>query len=277
MSPLAAAFGAGMSLDREIGITTASLFGWVDRKPGAKIMLLDLPRFVREELDMRVIDFNTVTYEGASRKELETLRSNAAKAGCVFTNLKMNQKGLVLDSADAATRAHAIATFKRSIDDAEFLGCRWARVLPLPERPHMQRYVAGLRELAEYTLSKKMLFLVENYGWMMDNENAIPELIQAIGMKVGAQPDTGNWNSNQIRYTGLAKAFKYAVSCDFKAKDLSPNGEHKEYDLQRCFEAGWKAGFRGPWCIEYANKDFDAEIRGLRILRDMLRGWMKNA
>ncbi|MEO7651975.1 MAG: TIM barrel protein, partial [Bryobacteraceae bacterium] len=171
--------------------------------------------------------------------------------------------------------AHAIATYKQSIDDAHLLGCRWARVLPLPERPDMPRYVAGLRELAEYTQSKKMRFLVENYGWMQGDVDAIPNLIRAIGRNVGAQPDTGNWTGETLRYAGLAKAFQHAVSCDFKAKELGPNGEHPAYDLHRCFETGWRAGFRGPWCIEYQHKDFATEVRGLRMVRDMLRGWMK--
>ena len=274
-SALLPAAAAEPNLNGEVGITTSSLFGHLDRKPGAKVALLDLPRFLREDLDMRVIDFNTVSCEGALRQELRTLRKHADRAGCVFTNMKLNQKGLVIDSPDRSVRAHAIATYKHAIDDAHLLGCRWTRVLPLPARPDMPRYVAGLRELAEYAQSKKMRFLVENYGWMQGDADAIPNLIRAIGRNVGAQPDIGNWNDDTVRYAGLAKAFRHAVSCDFKARELGANGEHPAYDLHRCFEIGWRAGFRGPWCIEYLHKDFAAELRGLRMLRDMLRGWMK--
>jgi hypothetical protein len=57
--------------------------------------------------------------------------------------------------------------------------------------------------------------------------------------------------------------------------ELGPGGEHKAYDLHRCFLTGWRAGFRGPWCIEYLNKDYAAEMRGLRAVRDMLRQFMQ--
>jgi hypothetical protein len=100
--PLAA---DGQKLEREVGITTSSLTGHVAVKPGgARIALLDLPRFLRQELDMRVIDFNTRTIAGATTRELEALRKNAAEAGCVLTNLKLNHIGLALDSTDSAAR-----------------------------------------------------------------------------------------------------------------------------------------------------------------------------
>lgn len=265
----------GQKLEREIGITTSSLTGHVAVKAGgAPIALLDLPRFLSQELDMRVIDLNTRTIQGATTQELETLRKNAADAKCVLTNLKLNLTGLMLDSPEAAVKEQAIAQYKKSIDEAAVLGCRWVRVLPEKRRPDAVRYAAGLRELAVYAQSKKLRLLVENYGWMEDDADAGVNLIRAIRSNVAAQPDTGNWANDTVRYAGLAKLFPHAVSCDFKAMELGPGGEHKAYDLKRCFLTGWKAGFRGPWCIEYLNKDYAAEIRGLRMVRDMLRGWM---
>ena len=94
---------------------------------------------------------------------------------------------------------------------------------------------------------------------------------------VAVSPDTGNWKDDTVRYAGLAAAFPFAVSCDFKARKLGPNGEHTLYDLKRCFEVGWKTGFHGPWCLEHANADRDVLFRELALLRDMLRKWMKES
>ena len=192
----------------------------------------------------------------------------------MLTNLKLNFPDLMLDSPDSAVRDQAIATYKQSIDQAALLGCRWTRVLPQQRRPDWQRYVAGLRALSEYAQTKKMQLLVENYGWMESDPNTAAKLVREIQPKAAAQPDTGNWSGNDVRYPGLAKLFPLAVSCDFKAMELGPAGEHKTYDLHRCFSIGWQAGFRGPWCIEYLNKDYAAEMRGLKQVRDMLRRWM---
>ena len=100
-------------------------------------------------------------------------------------------------------------------------------------------------------------------------------LVEKIGKGVAACPDTGNWKDNATRYAGLKATFPIAVSCDFKARAISPDGSHPLYDLKRCFSIGWQAGYRGPWCLEHANADRKALFRELALLRDQLRGWMK--
>ena len=116
--------------------------------------------------------------------------------------------------------------------------------------------------------------LVENYGWMESDSESVVKLINAVNRNLAASPDTGNWKNNDLRYEGLKRTFPLAVTCDFKAGQLSPEGEHKLYDLKRCFEIGWKFGFRGPWCFEHANRDRMTLFRELAMLRDMLRKWM---
>jgi len=100
------------------------------------------------------------------------------------------------------------------------------------------------------------------------------KLIKAVDNNLAASPDTGNWKNNDLRYEGLKRTFPLAVTCDFKARQLGPNGEHKLYDLKRCFEIGWNSGFRGPWCLEHANPDRKMLFKELAMLREMLRKWM---
>jgi hypothetical protein len=261
-------------LANEVGITSSSLSGHLVAKPkSGQFSLLELPRVMRDELDMRVIDLNTSSLASMDEAYLDQCRRAAEKAGCVFTNLKMNQRNVDMNSPDETTRRKAIEVYKASIDAASRLGCRWARPLPLPERPDMKIHVASYQELADYGADRKVGMLVENYGWMQGDPNSVVKLVEAIGRNVAPCPDTGNWNDNETRYAGLAKTFPTAVTCDFKAKTLGPNGEHERYDLRRCFEIGWKAGFRGPWCLEHANRDRKELFRELSMLRDMLRKW----
>jgi len=263
-------------LQREVGITTSSLSGHLAAKPKAgQFSLPQLPRILRDELDMRVIDLNTSSLASHEPKYLERCRAAAAKAGCVFTNLKLNQRGLNMNSADAAVRQKALAEYKRSIDAAAWLGCRWVRPLPAGKMPDLKWLVASCRELADYGAERGIQLLIENFGWMQSDADALPRLVKAIGRKTAASPDTGNWNSNAVRYAGLKKAFPLAVTCDFKARALGPKGEHPLYDLKRCFEIGWAAGFRGPWCLEHANKDRKKLFKELAWLRDQLRQWIK--
>ncbi len=269
---------ADEKLAGEVGITTSSLSGHIATQPATgKFTLLELPRIMRDELDMCVIDLNTSTLKSVDAKYLELVRRAADECGCVLTNLKMNQRGLDMNSREKSVRDRAIEAYKRSIDAAARLGLRWARPLPLKERPDMKIHVSGYQELAEYAADRDIQMLVENFGWMQSDPESVVRLVKAIGHDVVACPDTGNWDSNEIRYAGLAKTFPLAVTCDFKARQLGANGEHALYDLKRCFEIGWKAGFRGPWCLEHANQDRKTLFRELAMLRDVLRGWMKEA
>jgi hypothetical protein len=266
------------SIAGQVGITTSSLSGHLVAKPvKGKFSLLELPRILRDELDMKVIDLNTSSVASHEPAYLEKVREAARDAGCVLTNLKLNQKGLDMNSPDKDVRQKAMSEYKKSIDAASKLGCRWARPLPLKETPDMKLHVAACRELADFAAERDMRMLVENYQWMESDPQSVVTLIQRVGHGIEACPDTGNWKDNTIRYAGLEATFPIAVSCDFKARAISADGSHPLYDLKRCFTIGWKAGYRGPWCLEHANSDRATLFRELALLRDQLRGWMKDA
>ena len=264
-------------LTGEVGITTGSFSQQLRMRP-EKFALPELLTVIREELDMRVVDVYTpslVSFDGAY---LDRVRAAAEKAGCVLTNMKMNQPGLNLGSRDKAVREKSLAEYRRSIDAAARLGMRWARPLPAKTNADRGLLIAALRELAEYAAgrpaARKLQLLIENFGWMQADPDSVADLIKEVGANVAASPDTGNWANNTVRYDGLAKTFPLAVTCDFKARTLNADGQHREYDLKRCFDIGWDAGFRGPWCIEHGHADEKTLFRELRLLRDQLRTWI---
>lgn len=262
------------SLAREVGITMSSVSRLETAAGPEKISILDWPRILRDELDLRVIDLNTGVLTSTEPAYLENVRAASDKAGCFLTNLKINRYDVDIGNADPAVRARALAECKRWIEASGRLGLRWARPLPKKERPDLKVYVAAYRELADFAAEHGVQMVIENYGWMDSDPDTVPRLLEAIGKNVAPAPDTGNWSSQEVRYAGLAKLFPRAVTCDFKAGKLGPDGEHKAWDLKKCFTIGWDAGFRGPWCFEHANTDRKTLFRELAWLRDSLRRWM---
>lgn len=261
----------------QIGIVSASLAAQIlGRATDRHISLLDLPSVLSEELEMTVLDLNTSVFSNfatVSADLIETLRAKAERARCQITNLKMNQPALDIASPDRELRRRSLKEYKRSIDIAADLGCRWARPLPLAKKPDEQQYVASYQELCEYGHPKGIQLLVENYGWVQADAAALPRLVKAIGRNVAACPDTGNWENNEVRGKGLENAFPVAASCDFKVKGLDADGRHPAYDLQRCFNIAWENGFRGPWAIEHAHIDTTVLFRELRQIGQWLREW----
>jgi sugar phosphate isomerase/epimerase len=261
------------SLEGELGITTGSFMRNIT---AGKFRLLDLPRLMRDELDMRVMDLMTATLASMEPAYLDQLRGAAENAGCILTNLKMNQKGLEMASPDDAVRKQAMDIYKGTIDAAKRLGVRWVRPLPGAKKPDSKLLITAYRELMDYAGERGIGVLIENFGWMQGDADALPAVIKEVGDGLHSQPDTGNW-TDAARYDGLAKAFPFAASCDFKAKEMEADGTHKDYDLKRCFDIGWKAGFRGPWCFEHFNDDLAKLFKDFGMLRDMLQRWMKEA
>jgi hypothetical protein len=252
----------------QMGITTGSFNKNIAAK---KFALIDLPKIMRDELDLKVIDLMTATFPYRNPEYCERFRQTADDAGRIVTNLKMNLEFDIADP-DAAGRQAAMVAFKEAIDSAARLGCRWVRPTPSAKPPEMRRLVDGYRELIDYAAPKGISLLVENNGWLKNDPTAIPRVIEAVGPGIAAQPDTGNWTP-AARYAGLEKAFPLSVSCDFKALKLGPAGKHADYDLRRCFDIGWKAGFRGPWCFEHFHEDLPQLLKEFVQLRDLLRKW----
>lgn len=263
-------------LAKSLGLVSAALTPHLSESPtGDQIRLTELPRFLRDELDLTVIDLNTMNFPNLSPDYAEKLRSAIDAAGCIATNLKMNQK-VDMASADSSERAEAMRHYRESIDAAVILGCRWVRPLPRPERPDEGRQLAAFDGLIDYAGERGITVLLENFGWAMDDPESIVRLAETIGPgRVAIGPDTGNWSDNEVRYRGLERTFPRAVTCDFKAKVLGPQGEHEAYELKRCFDIGWQAGFRGPWCFEHGHADLKTAARGIAFLRDSMREWMK--
>jgi hypothetical protein len=262
-----------LDLQGEIGITTGSFMKHLSIEPMAgKLCLLDLPKIMRDEWGMRVMDVMTATLASMEQPYLDDLRNRADKHGVVITNLKMNQLDIDMGSDDRAERERALQVYRQTIDVAHRLGCRWVRPLPKLKRTDLQNDVDSYRRLIEYAAPRGISILVENFGWMQSEPQAIPKLIEAIGNGVDACPDTGNW-TDEAREAGLKNAFPLAVTCDFKAMAFDEQGNHPQYDLRKCFQLGWEAGFRGPWCIEHFSPSWEQMRTEIVVLRDRLKLW----
>ncbi len=262
------------SLAGAIGITT----GGLNHQRENKILnVMNLPEFVRDELGMQLIDLNTRWLESFDREMMERVRRNAEKAGCFFTNLKVNHDFGNLYAREAPDREKAMANACQLVEAAKTLGARWIRFnFPKFAAVEKPESLEAHRAVARFAESKGVQLVVENGGWMKSDPESIVRLVRAIGRNAAPGPDTGNWNDD-ARYEGLRKSFPGAVTCDFKVYDLDAQNRHTRYDIKRCFDVGWKAGFRGPWAIEHWNTDNKAFARETRFLRDQLVEWMKES
>ena len=259
----------------ECGITSSSFLHQIGPGKGP-LTVLDLPKILRDDLGMRILDLNTNTLGSLDPAHVAKLREAVDRTGCTCTNLKLNQRDIDMNHPDPAERARALDVYRASVDAAVTLGCRWVRPLPCDEEPDMGLHIDGYRAVADYAGERGIQVVVEEYGWMRGNADSVPRLIEAVDRGLGASPDTGSWEA-EVRYAGLARCFPLAVTCDYKAFVLGPDGEHADYDLRHCWQLGRDAGFRGPWCFEHWNESLSDLIRELNLLKEMIGGWSQAA
>src|SRR5688572_13307977 len=159
----------------EIGITTGSFMQHLRADRALhESLLLELPRRMKNELGLRVIDIMSETLASNDSAYVERLRSQVEQHGCVVTNLKLNQTEADLCSADPAVRARTMTIYRASIDVAHQLGCRWVRPALRGRRPDLSVLAAGFRELIDYAAPRGISLLVENQSWMRDDPDALP-------------------------------------------------------------------------------------------------------
>jgi hypothetical protein len=274
-------------LSGEIGVTTG---GFTSQRESGELTLENLPRFLNNELGMSLIDVNSRWFTSFDRSYVDACRELAVASGCHYSNLKVNHRFGSLYASDAAEAAAAMAESRRMVDVAGWLGARWIRFV-LPEQQTLSGELPRHRDLLDYAAERSVQVVVENSGWMRSRADSVQLGVKSLnsgaeavdeGAAVGPMalaapaPDTGNWD-DEVRDEGLAKSFPGAVTCDFKVYDLNTDGGHDKYDIRKCFDTGWQAGYRGPWLLEHWNEDTSALVRDLLLLRDQLRAWMRES
>ena len=159
------------SLVRVIGITTGGLNH--QRETGS-LTVFTLPKFMRDELGMQLINGNTRWLQSYDRTYVERVRETAEAADCYFTNLKVNHRFGDLSAADADERNRAMSHARQLIKAAKTLGARWIR-FPVPKIAVAgdESKFAAHRELAAFAGEHGVQLLVENGGWMKSDAESI--------------------------------------------------------------------------------------------------------
>ena len=150
------------SLAGEIGFTTGSL---AYQRRNKLLKMSSLPKFVRDDLGMQLIDLNTNWLESYEDSYVRRVRESAEDADCFFTNLKVNHKFGDLYADDTNERQKAMAHARQLVTAARLLGARWMRFsIPKPVPDTRTATLSAHRELARVAESQGIQLLVENNG-----------------------------------------------------------------------------------------------------------------
>lgn len=193
------------------------------KKPKPAIALPDLPQYTREVLGLSGINLSTDLLAGASRRELDTIRERADKAGCSCLLLVESEpQAIVSDSKSEA----AVARLRRVIEAAQILGCTAAaaRLIADDTDPHFQTAIRNLKQVVERAERLDINFLVMPAGGLTATPEKVTELLKKVGgFRIGTLPDfeTAAATKDPVMY--LRRLTPYAsVVCAATQKFLEP-------------------------------------------------------
>lgn len=233
----------------------------------AKLELLDLPRFTREELGLHGLNLSTDLLAGVGRDILEKLRERADKAGCACLLLIESEPQAFGDSSESAAGA-AVERMQRVIQAASILGCNAVAVRPIGEDDTavFARTADRMRKTVERAEKLELNLLIAPHTGLTQTPERITDLIKKVGgFRVGTFPDfqAAAASSDPVNYLRRLTPYASVVSAttvkfvagkgekDLDSADVSGPVKHQSYDLEPLVNAILSVGYDGTLGIDY--------------------------
>lgn len=242
----------------------------------AKLELLDLPRFTREELGLHGLNLSTDLLAGVSRETLERLRERADKAGCACL-LLIESEAQAFGDTNESVAAGAVERMGRVIQAASLLGCNAVAVRPIGEDDQavFARTADRLRKAVDRAEKMELNLLIAPHTGLAASPERITELIKKVGgFRVGTFPDfqAAAASADPINYLRRLTPYASVVAATtvkFAGAKGDADGEeisglkHAPYDLEPLVNAILSVGYDGTLGIDYRGTG-DAKIGVLR-------------
>lgn len=249
----------------------------------AKLDLMDLPVYTRQELGLHGLNLSTELLTGMSRENLEKLRERADKAGCACLLLIETEAQGFGDSSEAIAAA-AVDRLQKVIQASHLLGCNAVAVKALGPDDHdtFARSADRLRKAVERAERLELNVLLSPHTGLTSAPERVTELIKKVGgFRVGTFPDfqAAAESADPVGYLRRltpyasvvsASTVKFAAEKGAKGDDETAPVKHSAYDLEPLVKAILSVGYDGTLAVEFRGTG-DAKLGVLRSRRALER------
>ncbi|MHA7813911.1 MAG: TIM barrel protein [Phycisphaerales bacterium] len=245
----------------------------------------DLPKYTRENMDLRALNLSTDLLKGMGRSEIARIRDNGDKVGCTCLMLSEPE---ALDMAGSKGDA-SVDRMSRVIIAGSVLGCNAVSMsIKAPDTDDaFDAVVDHMKEVLESADSADINVLIApNEGLTSDPDRAT-DLVKAIGgFRIGTLPDfqAAHESGDPVHYLRRltpyatvvnASTLKFeeaepddeamqaadglsgldALAAELEAMDDSAPPKHVGYDLEPLVGAIKAVGFSGNIALDYRGDD----------------------
>jgi sugar phosphate isomerase/epimerase len=258
------------------------------RRSENPLTLLDFPRIAREEFDISRIELNSPFFAYQVPRDpagspiasgyLDRLRAAAEKAHVRILGVAVDHHG-DLSSTDEHARRTAVRQHAKWIQVCEQLGCLYFRansgakgVEPVTD-DHERACVRSFAELAGQAGDRGVSVLMENHwGLSADPQRMVRVLRSVNSESCGALADFRNWPETVDPYHALSMIAPYSKAVHAKFLSFDGQGNDPDFDARRALDILQRAGFTGPFAIEFEGSldDHEGVVQSRRLLRRIL-------
>jgi len=161
------------------------------RKAKPTLALLDLPKFIREDLGLSGMTLSTDLLVGSDRRKLESIRERADKVGCSCLLLVESEPQNLADADEAVAQA-GVDRLIRVVQAAQILGCSSTSVRLIAADTEKALGFASqrLRKVIERAERLDLNLLIAPHTGLTSTPEKLTELLKKVGgFRIGTFPD----------------------------------------------------------------------------------------
>jgi len=220
-----------------------------------KWKLLDLPRIMREELQITGLEYVNTFFENPIVEYLRRLKRNMEDNGITSVLIMVDDDGNTA-ALEKSERMLAAVAHRKWIDVAHYLGCHAIRCNLRggpkdwkQDKDIAKRGAEPFLDMLEYSTGSGVNIILENHGGASSDPDVLLQLMKLVNNpRFGMLVDTGNWNPGVDRYQAVRKMMPYAKGVSAKGTwgpDVRP-----DFDLAKLLQVCVDSGYHGWYGIE---------------------------
>jgi sugar phosphate isomerase/epimerase len=260
------------------------------RRSGDPLTLLDFPRIAREEFGISQIELNSPFFIYDAPQDpaaspvvagyVDRLRSAAEQAQVRIVGIAVDHHG-DLASRDEQARRAAVRQHAKWVQVCEQLGCIYFRAnsgakgVDSVTDDHELACARSFAELARQAGECSVSVLMENHWGLSASPERMVRVVRSVNNdSCGALADFRNWPATIDPYHALGLIAPYAKAAHAKFLSFDERGDDPHFDTRRALDILRRAGFDGPFAIEFEGQldDHEGVVRSKRLLRRLLMG-----
>ncbi len=237
-----------------IALSAGSLRGLLVRAK-APLALHDLPTFVREELDLRGLNFPTDMLAGKSLNELDKIRDRADRVGCPCLLLQETE-AVDLAGADSKQLA-AMDRLRKVALAANRLGCAFVglKLKDIDSVAHLERATKGIRAALIDIDRWDVSLLFQPSGGLLESGSPLVDLVKRVGgFRIGALASFQHAHDSGDLRGMLRRIAPYAQAMIAQIRKFNSEGQHEEWSLTSCIETLRAVGYSNMLSLDFVGK-----------------------